>query len=501
MGKGKQKVAKTAERNIGLQRADLETICEDQKSKTEKSKNSKPGRKQKPRAIKINDSDLLKLTVVHFFKGKINELIKKIPDPRKAEMCTYSLTHLTWLGILMFIFRLKSRNQLLKERETDAFLENLLSLSDSNEEGVAHPDTMNYLFEKIHPQEFESLKTQLIKELIRSKVLDAERLLGSFCIAVDATGLFVFTSSHCDNCLITKHTSGTITYSHKILDAKLVSEKGFAFSICSEPIENANGSYVKQDCELNAFYRMEKRLKESFSRTNLCILSDGLYPCQEVFDICKRNGWEFIIVLKPKKIPTLYNAAIEGTKKYINNKIIVETKDRKQEISWVHNLRYLTNTLNVIFCTTTQKVNGKEIITSDSWVTNIRPNERNVENLVNKGGKQRWKIENQGFKEQKCDDYELEHLYGENSNAWKNYYQLLQIAHMITQLIAYGDLCQKLQEYSPAKNSSNPIRSFSEYYNTVRNFVRRICESFRNALFSKLAYSLIGKIQIRFSSG
>ena len=250
-----------------------------------------------------------------------------------------------------------------------------------------------------------------------------------------------------------------------------------------------------------SLYRMVKRLKEFFPRTQLCLLSDGLYPCQEVFDICRRNGWEFIIVLKPKKIPTLYNAAIAGIKKYPNNKITIKTGDRKQDISWVHGLEYHTNMLNVIFCKTTQKINGKEIITLDSWVTNIRPNVKNVGKLVNKGGRQRWKIENQGFKEQKCDDYELEHLYGENSNAWKNYYQLLQIAHMITQLIIYADLCQKLQEYSLTENSNNPIRSFSEYYNTVRNFVRRICESFRNTHFSKLAYVLIGKTQIRFSSG
>jgi len=444
---------------------------------------------------------LIKLTIDHFFKDKINVLIEKIPDPREKTMCTYSLTHLTWLGILMFIFRLKSRNQLFKERETDIFLDNLLSLCGSDEEDAAHPDTMNYLLEKIQPNEFETLKTQLVKELIKNRVLDSERFFGSFRIAVDATGLFSFTSRHCANCLVTEHSSGTVTYSHKILEAKLVSEKGFAFSICSESIENINGTYVKQDCELNAFYRMEKRIKEFFPRTQLCLLLDGLYACQEVFNICKRNGWEFIIVLKPKKIPTLYKNAVNERKKYSKNAAIVETEGKLQNISWVHSLQYHGNKLHVVFCRTTQIENGIEKVFLNSWVTNIRPKAENVEKLVNKGGRQRWKIENQGFKEQKCDDYELEHLYGEDSNAWKNYYQLLQIAHMITQLIIYGDLCKKLQEYSQQENSINPIRPFSEYYNSIRNFVRRICESFRNAPFSKLAYTLTGKIQIRFSSG
>ena len=171
MGKGKPKVKKVAKRNIRIQRTNFKAVCKNQKSKKGKSKNAKPGRKQKTKPVKIIESDLLKLTIEYFFKNKINELIEKIPDPRKAEMCTYTLNHLTWLGILMFIFRLKSRNQLLKERETDIFLCNLLSLSGSCEEDAAHPDTMNYLFEILPINEFESLKVLLVKELIKKRVL------------------------------------------------------------------------------------------------------------------------------------------------------------------------------------------------------------------------------------------------------------------------------------------------------------------------------------------
>ena len=95
MGTRKQKTAKTAERNIGLQRTDFETVREDQKSETKKSKNPKPGRKQNPKPVAINDADQIKITIEHFFKNKINELISKIPDPRKVEQCIYSLNHLT----------------------------------------------------------------------------------------------------------------------------------------------------------------------------------------------------------------------------------------------------------------------------------------------------------------------------------------------------------------------------------------------------------------------
>lgn len=51
----------------------------------------------------------------------------------------------------------------------------------------------------------------------------------------------------------------------------------------------------------------------------------------------------------------------------------------------------------------------------------------------------RWKIENEGFNEQKNNGYELEHKYSEVSlRAAKNYYQCLQIACIINQLLVKG---------------------------------------------------------------
>jgi len=47
----------------------------------------------------------------------------------------------------------------------------------------------------------------------------------------------------------------------------------------------------------------------------------------------------------------------------------------------------------------------------------------------------RWKIENEGFNEQKNGGYNLQHKFSRTSfNASQNYYQCLQIAHIINQL-------------------------------------------------------------------
>jgi len=286
-----------------------------------------------------------------------------------------------------------------------------------------------------------------------------------------------------------------------MLEAKVVADIGLALSICSEPIENENGAYDKQDCELKAFHRLAKKLKKHFSHTRICLLLDGLYACQEVFNICWRNGWNFIMVFKEGSLPSLYEEAVRKMNLHTENALTVNGDDPNfQKLSWVNNLEYRGNRLYVIFCEDHSfTTKGVETIRRWSWLTNIRPDRENINELVNKGGRQRWKIENQGFNEQKRHDFELEHLYGEAPNAWKNYYQLLQIAHIITQLMVYGDLCQKLQAADSGKDMRSTL-PFIEYYRSIRNFVRRLTESFRNCPFSQLAYSLIGKIQIRFSS-
>lgn len=419
-------------------------------------------------------------------------------DPRKKDQCRYTLEQLLWLALLMFIFRLRSRRQLLAESGTACFLSNLLDLSGTLEEFVAHPDTMNYSMERLHPCETEKLKVKMVKKLIVNRRLDAFRLFGLYMVAVDAAGLFSFSSRHCEHCLEAKNSNGTTTFSHKILEAKLVTEKGLAFSICSEPIENENGCYEKQDCELKAFYRMEKRLKRQFPRTKLCLLMDGLYACSELFAICRRNGWEYIVVFKEGRIPTLYAEAERMIKKLPENSLVSPSENGvEQRFAWVNGLRYGGDYVHAVFC---DDVAADGEITRWRWLSSMRANKGNVEEICNKGGRQRWKIENQGFNDQKRQEYELEHLYGETPNAWKNYYQLLQIAHMIVQLMTHGDLCAKQQRLASGDPRRTPL-SFLGYYKSVRNFIRRLRESFRNACFSRGCSEIAGKIQIRLDTG
>jgi hypothetical protein len=107
------------------------------------------------------------------------------------------------------------------------------------------------------------------------------------------------------NSLTKTSKKGATRYFHYVLEAKLITSTGMAISLVSEFIENpAVGDYVKQDCEQKAFVRLALKIKKYFPRLPICILADGLYPNNTVFDICQSNGWKFIITLKDNCLKT-----------------------------------------------------------------------------------------------------------------------------------------------------------------------------------------------------
>ena len=70
-----------------------------------------------------------------------------------------------------------------------------------------------------------------------------------------------------------------------------------------------------------------------------------------------------------------------------------------------------------------------------TYITNVPQSNDNVVQTAD-SGRMRWKIENEGFNAQKNLGYELEHKFSRKSFiAMQNYYQCLQVAHIINQLV------------------------------------------------------------------
>ena len=451
----------------------------------------------------------LAITVIRHFFPFLGGLVAGLSDPREAWRCTYSVKHLYFLALSLFLFQVGSRRQLRQERLTDSFRDNLNLLSGGDEEQVADPDTMAYLFAALSPDEVGDIAWRMAGALIRGKTLDSQRFDGSFLVAVDATEIAKYKQPHCPTCLTRTHKNGTTDYFHAALEAKLVTASGLVFSMATEFIENPEGDYVKQDCERKAFPRLAAQLKGRFKRLPICLLGDSLYPCGPVLDIIAANRWGFILNFKKGSLPKPFAAATGQIARHPENTARETDADGKVwSYSWAHNIRHGEHVFHVVFAETGKRGPGEFFV----FITHIRPGKDNVAAIVDKGGRNRWKIENQGFNAQKNHGFELESRLGGVGDAWKNFYHVVQCAHTVFQLVAHGDLFGKLARKAAGEMDDARMAIAAtlclaaatalDFYKSGKNLARRMLESFRREPVSAAVRDpgFAASIQIRVNS-
>lgn len=421
------------------------------------TKREKRERKEKDRGI----VDFMMVTN-HFFHS-FREWISEMPDPRNQSYITYTQTDLTYMGILKNVCAQHTMREMEENFNKTNCIDTLRIMSGNQKlEEMPHYDTLNYYLEKLSPDCLSDLRKKMVVSLIRGKQFNKNRLLGKYWrVILDGTGLFCFKEKHCDNCLCTvrKNEDGKTVklYYHKVLEAKIVLSDHVVISLGTEFIENEKENVEKQDCELNAARRLMKKIKQDYPRLPICIQGDALYAAENIMELCsKKYNWKYLFTQKVNRQKLLDESyewiksgggteqiqglcEEKGTGCYANH---VEEVAGKKEVMNVFEYEYET-----------KNEKGKSRTIRFCWITNIEVTKRNLEEMI-LAGRGRWKIENEGFNNQKNGIYRIEHLNSRNSNAMKNHYLLTQIADILMQLyLAWNPYVKQLKQ--TIKNTSS----------------------------------------------
>ena len=394
-------------------------------------------------------------TIAHFFPNLFVR-IRQIEDYRpKSE---YELAELITAGIAMFLFKEGSRNAFNNDRQEENFAANYQKVFKMR---LPHMDTVDHVMRMLNESEFEQLKTTMVRSLLDKKSLHKFRFLKHwFIVAVDGSGIMSFSEKHCEHCLHKTSSNGKITYFHNVMEAKLICRNGFSISLVTEWIENPAGDYKKQDCEQKAFKRLAVTLKRLYPRLPICIAADGLYPNQPFFEICKNNNWHFVVTFEDGNLPSVWKKIEQQNPDYqLSQDTTENTKKIHREYRWINLIDYHGYQLNWVECAETVVISkdNKETVSRFVYLTDIRITESNVAEIV-QAGRLRWKIENEGFNTQKNLGYNLQHKYSRVSwRAAKNYYQCLQIGHLINQLL---ELSSKFKELLKGKMTIKHLWKF-----------------------------------------
>jgi len=139
-------------------------------------------------------------TVRHFFPS-FNDWLQALPDTREPDACIYETQFLAWWGILLYLLQLGSRRQLdfRLDAQGTCVLANLNRLAGTEQETRPVHGTLDHFVGHVGAAPLGQLRTRLVRQLVRNKVLEPARLAGHLVMPVDGTGLYYFRQRHCDS--------------------------------------------------------------------------------------------------------------------------------------------------------------------------------------------------------------------------------------------------------------------------------------------------------------
>ena len=271
--------------------------------------------------------------------------------------------------------------------------------------------------ERLDPVSPESLRpsfTSVFRQLQRGKALeDMVFLDGHYLVALDGTGYFSSPTIHCASCLQKVHRNGSITYYHQMLGAALIHpDFREVIPLMPEPIIKQDGT-EKNDCERNAAKRFIAKLRRDHPHLKFIITEDSLSSNAPHIETLHDHGCHYILGVK------------EGDHAYVFKQVQaaeeagrVTSYDRHDRAAGVvHRFRFV-NDMPLNESRSDVRVNFIEYweVSPDkvqhfSWVTDFRVNKANVYKLM-RGGRARWKIENETFNTLKNQGYNFDHNYG-----------------------------------------------------------------------------------------
>jgi hypothetical protein len=240
------------------------------------------------------------------------------------------------------------------------------------------------------------------------------------------------------------------------------------------PLAGRSADEVKQDCELKALDRLLRRIKKVYPQLRFVLSLDNLYACGPAFALAQELKWSYVVTFKEGRTPALWREFQALLPACAANALTRTWGDgRLQEFRWVPQLAYEDSAgrpwkLNALECRETTADGEQQYF---AWLTALPVSRQTVEEIAQQGGRDRWKVENEGFNRQKNSGLNLEHVYSTDPEKWKAYYLLLQIAFVLVQLLERGSLLRRL-----AEEVGRPVWKL---FGSLKNVARRLLDSLR----------------------
>jgi hypothetical protein len=235
---------------------------------------------------------------------------------------------------------------------------------------------------------------------------------------------------HCVNCLErTNKRTGEITYSHQALGAAIIHpERREVLPLPPEAIIKQDGD-KKNDCERNAAKRQLAKLRAEYPRLNFIVAEDALSSNAPHIAELKKHNMHFILGVKEGDHPFLFEFVHQAEQAGRAETYEVKEKGVTHRFRFLNQAPLNASNQEVLVNFVEYWEVGPKKTQHFSWVTDFEVSRWNVRRIM-RGGRARWKIENETFNTLKNQGYHFEHNFGHG-------YQHLSVVFMTLMMLAF----------------------------------------------------------------
>jgi hypothetical protein len=192
-------------------------------------------------------------------------------------------------------------------------------------------------------------------------------------------------------------------------------------------------SEKKQKCELSGMETLLNSLAERFPGESFCVTMDALYASKNALALLEAGGFKYLIRLQNKKIPCITQAimAAKAHPETAGGRHFYERIEEFPcvEYAYAPGIKYCGHAMCGLYMYNLLKVSFPFM-----FITNLSILSQEDAVLACMAGRDRWLIENCGFRFQK-QMMHMTHAFSKNGQAMKNHYLLIQIAHAVCQFL------------------------------------------------------------------
>ena len=336
------------------------------------------------------------------------------------------------------MFSLKAPSLLDFERRKTAEGSNLKSIYGMK--AIPCDTQMRTRLDEVDPDSLRPAYKAVFNQAEQEKILENMVFLeGCILISNDGTGYFSSEKLHSPVCLEKKNSkTGQIIYHLQMLGSAIVHpDHKEVIPLPPEPIRKQDGA-TKNDCERNASRRWLQKFRQDHSKIEVIIVEDGLGSNAPHIRDLQEHRCHFILGLKEGDhaylsacldkaaamgetiefdIPDPKNPKVRHFFRFVN---ALPLNESNQDIL-VNTLEYweVREGASKYFC----------------WVTDLTITTGNAYQIM-RGGRARWKVENETFNTLKNQGYHIEHNYGlGKKNLSMVFVTLMMLAFLVDQIL------------------------------------------------------------------